>query len=36
LEDSANDAFAAQLRSLLANFDLKRYMSVLETMRADG
>jgi len=36
LEDSANDAFAAQLRSLLLNFDLKRYMNVLETMRADA
>jgi len=35
LEDSANDAFAAQLRSLLLNFDLKRYMNVLENMRAD-
>jgi CheY-like chemotaxis protein len=34
LEDSANDAFAAQLRSLLTNFDMKRYMSVLEAMRA--
>jgi CheY-like chemotaxis protein len=36
LEDSANDAFAAQLRSLLTNFDMKRYMSVLEAMRADA
>jgi signal transduction histidine kinase/CheY-like chemotaxis protein len=35
LEDSANDAFAAQMRSLLANFDMKRYMSVLEAIRAD-
>jgi signal transduction histidine kinase/CheY-like chemotaxis protein len=35
LEDSANDAFAARLRSLLLNFDLKRYMNVLENMRAD-
>jgi hypothetical protein len=35
LEDSANDAFAAQMRSLLENFDLKRYMSVLEAIRAD-
>lgn len=35
LEDSANDAFAAELRSLLTNFDMKRYMSVLEAMRAD-
>jgi signal transduction histidine kinase/CheY-like chemotaxis protein len=36
LEDSANDAFAAQLRSLLINFDMKRYMSVLEAMRTDA
>jgi CheY-like chemotaxis protein len=35
LEDSANDAFAAQMRSLLENFDMKRYMSVLEAIRAD-
>jgi signal transduction histidine kinase len=36
LEDSANDAFAAHLRTLVASFDLKRYMSVLENMRADA
>jgi len=36
LEDSANDAFTAQMRSLLANFDMKRYMSVLEAIRADA
>jgi CheY-like chemotaxis protein len=36
LEDSANDAFAAHLRTLVSNFDLKRYMSVLENMRADA
>jgi CheY-like chemotaxis protein/anti-sigma regulatory factor (Ser/Thr protein kinase) len=36
LEDSANDALAAHLRTLVANFDLKRYMSVLENMRADA
>jgi response regulator RpfG family c-di-GMP phosphodiesterase len=36
LEDSANDAFAAHLRTLVASFDLKRYMSVLEDMRADA
>jgi len=36
LEDSANEAFARQLRTLLASFDMKRYMSVLETMRADA
>jgi signal transduction histidine kinase len=36
LEDPANEAFAAQLRSLVANFDLKRYMNVLENLRADA
>jgi signal transduction histidine kinase/CheY-like chemotaxis protein len=36
LEDSANDAFAAHLRTLVSSFDLKRYMSVLENMRADA
>jgi signal transduction histidine kinase/CheY-like chemotaxis protein len=36
LEDSANDAFAAHLRTLVSSFDLKRYMSVLETLRADA
>jgi signal transduction histidine kinase len=36
LEDPANEAFAANLRTLVANFDLKRYMNVLETMRVDG
>ncbi|MDP9082632.1 MAG: ATP-binding protein [Pseudomonadota bacterium] len=36
LEDPANEAFAANLRTLVANFDLKRYMSVLETMRVDA
>ena len=36
LEDPANEAFAANLRALVSNFDLKRYMSVLETMRADA
>jgi hypothetical protein len=36
LEDPANEAFAAQLRGLVAKFDLKRYMNVLEAMRADA
>jgi signal transduction histidine kinase/CheY-like chemotaxis protein len=36
LEDPANEAVAAQLRTLVANFDLKRYMSVLDAMRADA
>jgi signal transduction histidine kinase/CheY-like chemotaxis protein len=35
-EDPSNEAFAANLRALVANFDLKRYMSVLENMRADA
>jgi signal transduction histidine kinase/CheY-like chemotaxis protein len=35
LEDSSNEAFTAQMRALLANFDMKRYMSVLEAIRAD-
>jgi CheY-like chemotaxis protein len=36
LEDPANEAFAAQLRGLVSNFDLKRYMNVLEALRADA
>ncbi len=32
-EDPSNQAFAKHLQGLVANFDLKRYMSVLETMR---
>jgi signal transduction histidine kinase len=36
LEDPANDALAAQLRTLVSRFDLKRYMTVLEAMRADA
>jgi signal transduction histidine kinase/CheY-like chemotaxis protein len=36
LEDPANDALATQLRTLVSGFDLKRYMSVLEAMRADA
>jgi signal transduction histidine kinase/DNA-binding NarL/FixJ family response regulator/purine-cytosine permease-like protein len=35
-EDPSNKPFAAHLRSLLAGFDMKRYMNVLETMRNDG
>jgi CheY-like chemotaxis protein/two-component sensor histidine kinase len=35
-EDPANKPFATRLRTLVANFDLKRYMNVLETMRNDG
>lgn len=35
-EDPANEAITAPLRSLVANFDLKRYMTVLEAMRADS
>ncbi|MGA8706490.1 MAG: ATP-binding protein [Steroidobacteraceae bacterium] len=33
LEDPANEAVAAQLRVLVSNFDLKRYMNVLEALR---
>jgi DNA-binding response OmpR family regulator len=36
LEDPVNEAFATQLRTLISNFDLKRYMNVLETLRANG
>jgi signal transduction histidine kinase/DNA-binding response OmpR family regulator len=36
LEDPANDTLTAPLRLLVSNFDLKRYMSVLESMRADA
>jgi signal transduction histidine kinase/CheY-like chemotaxis protein len=32
-EDPANEAFAANLRALVSNFELKRYMSLLEAMR---
>jgi response regulator RpfG family c-di-GMP phosphodiesterase len=35
LEDPVNEAFAGQLRTLVSNFDLKRYMSVLESLRVD-
>ena len=33
LEDPSHEAVAAHLRSLVSNFDLKRYMNVLEAMR---
>ena len=36
LEDPANEAVAAHLRTLVSNFDLKRYMNVLEAMRANA
>jgi hypothetical protein len=35
-EDPSNKAFATHLRTLVANFDLKRYMNVLEKMRKDA
>ena len=35
LEDPVNEDFAAHLRTLIAAFDLKRYTSVLEALRAD-
>ncbi len=35
LEDPVNEAFASQLRTLVCNFDLKRYMNVLEALRAN-
>jgi signal transduction histidine kinase/CheY-like chemotaxis protein len=34
LEDPVNETVAAQLRTLIGNFDLKRYMRVLEALRA--
>lgn len=36
LEDPANDALTGQLRKLVSSFDLKRYMTVLEAMRANA
>jgi signal transduction histidine kinase/CheY-like chemotaxis protein/purine-cytosine permease-like protein len=36
LEDPSNEAVAAHLRTLVSNFDLKRYMNVLEAMRANA
>ena len=34
--DPANQPFATRMRTLVANFDLKRYMHVLEGMRKHG
>ena len=34
-DDPASKPFTAHLHELVANFDLKRYMNVLETMRHD-
>ena len=34
--DPTNKAFASRMRTLVANFDLKRYMNVLEGMRKHG
>jgi signal transduction histidine kinase len=34
LEDPASQALVAQLRALVANFDLRRYMSVIEAVRS--
>jgi hypothetical protein len=35
-EHPANGPFAAQLRGFISNFDLKRYMTVLESMQQHG
>jgi len=35
-EDPSNTPFAKHLRQLVANFDLKRYMNVLEAMKKNG
>ncbi len=35
LEDPSNESIAAHLRALVSNFDLKRYMNVLEAMRTN-
>jgi signal transduction histidine kinase/CheY-like chemotaxis protein len=35
-EDASNKPFAAHLQKLVSNFDLKRYMSILEGMRKNG
>ena len=34
--DPTNKPFASRMRALVANFDLKRYMHVLEGMRKHG
>ncbi|HEX4377797.1 MAG TPA: ATP-binding protein [Steroidobacteraceae bacterium] len=36
LEDPASEAVAAELRALVVNFDMKRYMNLLEAMRANA
>ena len=36
LEDPSHEAVAAHLRTLVSNFDLKRYMNVLEAMRSNA
>jgi hypothetical protein len=36
LEDPGSEAVAAHLRTLVSNFDLKRYMNVLDAMRANA
>jgi signal transduction histidine kinase/CheY-like chemotaxis protein len=36
LEDPSHEAVAAHLRALVTNFDLKRYMNVLEAMRTNA
>jgi len=36
IEDPANEPVASRLRTLVVNFDLKRYMNALEAMRADS
>jgi DNA-binding NarL/FixJ family response regulator len=35
-EDPSNKPFATHLQKLVSNFDLKRYMSILEGMRKNG
>jgi hypothetical protein len=35
-EHPSNEAVAAHLRTLVSNFELKRYMTVLEAMRKNG
>ncbi len=35
-QDAATAALAERLRTLISNFDLKRYMSVLEELRPKG
>jgi hypothetical protein len=35
-EHPANEPLASHLRTLVSNFELKRYMNVLEAMRKNG